>query len=365
MPMTAPVYGEPPYRIVDAHIDLAYNALHGHDLRLPLAKLRDTAIGRQMSARGETLTVSLPALKEGNVAVAFGTLFVLPANAPGDLRGRGYTNAEEAHRRAFQQVEYYRLLEADGLIRPIGDLTDLHALMAAEEQHDPARPLGLVLLMEGADPIRTPAELGWWVEQGVRIVGPAWTATRYSGGTAAPGPLTALGRELLSELAAVGAALDVSHMADESFWQAIRGFHGPVIASHSNCRGLVPGDRQLSDDMIRAIADRDGVIGVVPFNRFLDPTWTPHHGKAALGLDVLVRHIEHICEVAGGVRHVGLGTDLDGGFGREAIPAELDSCVDLPLIGVALLAAGWRSEEVEAVLGGNWLRWLAQSLPRV
>ncbi len=359
--MTGSSRGKPHYRIVDAHLDLAYNALYGHDLRLPLAELRETAIGRQMSARGETLTVSLPALKEGHVAVAFGTLFVLPANAPGDLRGQGYTNAEEAHQLAVQQVTYYRLLESDGLIRPIGNLTDLDAL-TPNEQHDPG-PLGLVLLMEGADPIRTPAEVGWWVEQGVRVVGPAWTATRYSGGTAAPGPLTALGRELLSELETAGMALDVSHMADESFWQAMHGFRGPVIASHSNCRSLVPGDRQLSDDMIRAVADRDGVIGVVTFNRFLDPTWTLHHGKSALGLDVLIRHIEHICEVAGGVRHVGLGTDLDGGFGREAIPAELDSCVDLPLIGKALLVAGWRVEDVEAILGGNWLRWLAQSLP--
>ncbi len=349
--------------LVDAHLDLAYNALLGQDPRLPLEELRETDAGRALAARGETPTVSIPALRAGGIALVFGTIFVLPANAPSDLRGRGYATAQEAYAAATRQVEYYRQLEDDGDIRLVGGRSDLHPLLDAFGRDPSAAPLGVVPLMEGADPIRTPGELGHWVEQGVRIVGPAWRATRYSGGTEAPGPLTRDGRDLMVELGKAGAALDTSHMAEQSFWDALRLFHGPTIASHSNCRRFVPGDRHLSDEMIRAIVDRDGVIGVVLYNHFLDPTWNAGDSKAAVHLDAVLRHIEHICELARDTRHVGIGTDLDGGFGREAIPAELDSCADLPAIGGALLAAVWSPAEASDVMGSNWLRWLADALP--
>ncbi|HZB94863.1 MAG TPA: membrane dipeptidase [Herpetosiphonaceae bacterium] len=349
--------------LVDAHLDLAYNALEGEDARLPIDELRESEIGRLLSARGQTPTVSLPALKAAGVGVVFGTIFVLPANAPGDLSGQGYTTPGEAFTEAMQQADYYRGLEDDGLIRRISSVSDLRSLLEAFEREPSTTALGVVQLMEGADPIRTPGELRRWVDQGVRIVGPAWRATRYSGGTGVPGPLTREGRELMAELRKEGVALDTSHMAEESFWDALRLFHGPVIASHSNCRRFVPIDRHLSDDMIRAIVDRDGVIGVVLFNAFLDPRWAPGDRKSSISLDAVVRHIEYVCEIARDTRHVGLGSDLDGGFGREAIPAELDSCADLPLIGRALLTAGWSADETADVLGGNWLRWLADSLP--
>lgn len=350
--------------IVDAHLDLAYNAAHGHDLRLSLADLRASEAGLLMAARHETPVVSLPALAEGDVAVVFGTIFVLPANAPGDLRGDGYTTPDEAYARALAQVEYYRSLERDGLIELIATTDGLAAHLDMWSALERSAPPGVVLLMEGADPIRTPSEVRHWAEHGLRIIGPAWTATRYSGGTAAPGPLTPLGRDLLREMDAAGLGLDVSHMADESFWEAMGSFPGAAMASHANCRSLVPGDRQLSDEMIRALVDRDGVIGVVLYNRFLDADWTPAHGKHALRLERVVHHIEHICDIARDARHAGIGTDFDGGFGREAIPAELDSCVDLPAVGRALQETGWGHAEIAGVLGGNWLRWLAQTLPR-
>jgi membrane dipeptidase len=199
----------------------------------------------------------------------------------------------------------------------------------------------------------------------VRIVGTAWGGTRYSGGTNAPGPLTPDGRDLMAELDRQGIALDTSHMAEESFWQALRLFNGPVIASHSNCRRIVPTDRQLTDEMIRAIVDRDGVVGVVLYNRFLDGTWPADGRKADVRLEAVVRHIDHICELARDARHVGIGSDMDGGFGVEGIPAELDSSADLPLIGQALVSAGWSTAEAQGVLGGNWLRWLETTLPAV
>ena len=348
--------------LVDAHLDLAYNARSGFDPRLPLDEARTSRIGQLMTERGQTPTVTLPALREAGVGLVFGTLFVLPAEAPGDLAGETYRTPEEAHRRAWRQIDYYRSLADDGLVRLIERRSDVHELVAARSA-DQAAPFGLVLLMEGADPLREPAELEMWTEQGLRIVGPAWNATRYAGGTGIPGPLTADGRALMGELNRTGTALDTSHLADESFWQALRLFQGPVLASHSNCRRIVPTDRHLSDDMIRAIVDRGGVVGVVLYNRFLDPAWDTGDRKSAVRLDAVVRHIEHICELAQNVGHVGIGSDLDGGFGREGIPAELDSCADLPSIGHALTAAGWRADEVAAVLGGNWLRWLGDALP--
>lgn len=349
--------------IVDAHLDLAYNARSGYDPRLPLDEARASRIGKQLAARGETPTVTLPALAEAGVGLVFGTLFVLPAGAPSDLAGEIYSTAEEAHTSAWRQIDYYRSLEEDGLVRIVERRSDVQELIAAKSAAKGNTPLGLVLLMEGADPLREPAELERWTERGLRIVGPAWNATRYCGGTGMPGGLTAAGRALMGELNRTGTALDTSHLAEESFWQALRLYRGPVIASHSNCRQYVPTDRQLSDDMIRAIIDRDGVIGVVLYNRFLNAEWNTGDRKSAIRLETLVRHIEHICELAHDTRHVGIGSDLDGGFGREGIPAELDSCVDLPLIGDVLARAGWRADEVAGVMGGNWVRWLGQALP--
>ena len=351
---------QPP--IVDAHLDLAYNARLGFDMTLPLSELRESPAGRLAAGRGQTSTVSLPALRDAGVAVAFGTIFVLPHNAPGDLEGPSYATPEEAYALARDQLDYYQQLHADGQIRAIGSRQELDAVLEVPDA-GATYPPGVVLLMEGADPIRAPGELDPWWDGGVRIVGPAWGGTRYSGGTAAPGPLTPAGRALMPELDRVGIALDTSHLAEQSFWEALRLFKGPVIASHSNCRRFVPTDRQLSDDMIRAIVDRDGVIGIVLYNQFLDHSWTPGIARTAVGLDTIVRHVEHICELARDVRHVGIGSDLDGGFGREGIPAELESCVDLARIGAALVAAGWRGDEAAGVLGGNWLRWLRASLP--
>lgn len=348
--------------IVDAHLDLAYNARLGYDLRLPLDELRASAVGERMQKVSQTPTVSLPELEAGGVRVVFGTIFVLPHDAPSDLLGPNYTTADEAFALGSEQNEYYDQLAADGLIRRVLGRADLAPYNGTPPAGTPV-PLGLVTLIENADTIRTPGEVDLWYQRGVRVVGPAWGKTRFCGGTNAPGPLTPDGRALMGELDRVGMALDMAHMADQSFWEAVRLFRGPVIASHANCRRFVRTDRHLSDDMIRAIIDRDGVIGIVLFNRFLDDAWTPRDGKDAVPLDLVVRHIEHVCEIAQDVRHVGIGSDLDGGFGKEGIPSTLESCADLRLIGDALLRRGWRADEVTLVLGGTWLRWLEGALP--
>lgn len=344
--------------LIDSHLDLAFNACAmGADLTLPLEALRASPYGREASARGETPTVALPALREADIRVAFGTIFVQTGNDVFGMLGPSYSTPEEANAQGWAQVRYYQQLEDRGEIALLRRLADLDAALLA-----PARP-SLVLLMEGADPVRDAGELQAWRDAGLRIVGPAWSGTRYAGGTGAPGPLSAAGRELIGEMARLGMALDISHLADESFRQALDLFAGPLCASHSNCRAFVPTDRQLSDEMIRAIAERDGVVGVVIYNRFLVDGWTPGQPKDKVGLGDVVRHIEHICELAGGTRQVGIGSDLDGGLGVEGIPAELHAVTDLPLIGTALRDAGWRDDEIAGVLGGNWATWLRRVLP--
>ncbi|HYB67108.1 MAG TPA: membrane dipeptidase [Candidatus Acidoferrales bacterium] len=218
--------------------------------------------------------------------------------------------------------------------------------------------------MEGADPIVTPKQAQEWFDAGVRIVGPAWHGTRYAGGTRMPGPLTGLGRELMKEMERTGLILDMSHMAEASFFEALELFHGPVVASHSNCRSIVPTDRQLSDEMISALVARGGVIGTVLFNKFLQPDWKETGAiKSKVTLSDVVKHIRHMCDLAGDRLHVGIGSDFDGGFGAESIPAELDTAADLQKVGEALGDAGFSQTDIDNILGRIWIRLLRRALP--
>jgi membrane dipeptidase len=345
--------------LVDAHLDLAYNAVClGADLRLPLDQLRSSEAGRRAAERAETSTVSLPAIRDADIRLVFGTLFVQKQTALFNLIGPAYTTPEEANVQGWDQLRYYHALAEAGEILLVDRQATLDRALAAE----PAVP-GLVPLMEGADPIRDLDELAAWFDAGLRIVGPAWSGTRYAGGTGAPGPLTPAGRELMRGLHQSGLALDTSHLAEESFWEALQLFDGPVMASHSNCRALVPTDRQLSDEMIRALVERDGVIGIVLGNPFIVSDYRRGDPKAQVPLAAVVRQIEHICTIAGDARHVGIGSDFDGGFGVEAVPDGIDAITDLPRIGDALAAAGWSAADVRGVLGENWVRWLRTALP--
>ncbi|HEY3377967.1 MAG TPA: membrane dipeptidase [Armatimonadota bacterium] len=336
--------------IIDGHEDLAYNGVElERRIAGPLEAMREQE--GTPPAHGEgTATVSLPALRGADIRLVLATIFTYPARAAGPLPG--YSTPDEAFARAGAQLAYYRRLHERWEVTLVGNQSDLNAVLA---QHRPTP--GLCLLLEGADPLRTPADLGVFVRAGVRIIGLAWKATRYAAGTGAPGPLTDLGRELLREMNRLELALDVSHLAEEAFWQALEIFHGRVIASHANCRALVPGDRQLSDDMIRAIADRDGVIGLVCYNRFVRAGWTAQEGKDAVGFADLRRHADHLMTLVG-PRHIALGSDLDGGIGREDVPREIDSVADLPRFAETLTAAGYRPVDIAAIMGGNWLRVL-------
>lgn len=345
-----------PYLIVDGHQDLAYNALSlGRDPRLSAKQTRENEPHR--SANG-VATVGLDDFLAGNVRIIFATIYVSKAGGS-NTSGKTYETAEQADALAQEQLAYYALLAGDPRVSLITTRADLNTVLDS-----PQPKLGLVLLMEGADPIIQPHEAAKWYEGGVRIVGPAWGQTRYSGGTGNPGPLTEIGKELMREMSGAGFILDTSHMAEESFFQALDLFEGTVIASHSNTRKYVPTDRQLSDDMIRALVKRDGVIGSAFYNQFLRHEWRQNGAdKKAVTFATVIQHMQHICDLAGDATHCGFGTDFDGGFGMEATPHEIDTAADLAKFADALSTAGFNDTEVRGIMGGNWLRILERGLP--
>jgi membrane dipeptidase len=347
--------------IIDGHEDLAYNAVFSRlDPSLAAADKRQPLGPDQKPLRGGIPMVGIPNLLQGNVRVVFATLYANPATNLHAPPGHTYSTAEEAEVQGREQLNYYlNLAKTDPRVVIIRNQRDLERVIAAETP-----TVGFVILMEGADPIVKPADASRWFADGVRIVGTSWGATRYAGGTNAPGPLTDLGRALMPELDKAGLILDISHMAEASFFEALDLFPGTVIASHSNVRALVPTDRQLSDEMIRRLVARDSVIGCVLYNRFLLAGWAEAGShKEAVQLSVAVAHIQHICDLAGDARHVAIGSDFDGGFGSESAPSELDTVDDLYKVGEALAKAGFTDAQVEGVLSGNWLRLLRRGLP--
>ena len=347
------------YFIADAHLDLAYNALRGRNVLAPAAEQTPDDEG--------VPSVGLPDLRAGGVGLVCATVFAEPS-----INGKpGYRNAEEAHDAGWRQVRWYQEQIAAGAIRFVKTADELPEgcedgeSRMEDRQGDAApssilHPLSSILLLEGADPLRTPDDIPVWFNAGMRIVGLAWKRTRYAGGTGAPGPLTPEGVELVRHLDGFGVIHDASHLAEESFWQLLDLTAGPIIASHSNCRAIVPTDRQLSDDMIRAVAARGGVIGINFFDKFLLPP--TEYGKRRATLADVVRHVRHICDLTGSHAHVAIGTDMDGGFGRNEIPEEIATSADLPKVAEALGGHDYGESAVRSIMGGNWLSFFHRSL---
>ncbi len=352
--------------VVDAHQDIAFNAISfNRDYRMSAMQKRHREAGSWAVQQNGTATLGLPEALAGRVAVVFATIFTAPYSRHASSYSRMmYRDAAGAYRVGSEQADYYeRITDEDDRLRLIHNATDLDEVLATWEGDDVRqRQQALVLLMENADPIIEPRQFEEWYERGVRIVGPAWVASRYSGGTDMPGPLTDLGRELLDVMMDFNAVLDVSHMAEDAYLESMDRYDGPIIASHSNPRHFCNTDRHLSDEMIGRLVERDGVMGVVLYNAFLDGTWTHADHKHDVTMTRVIDIIDHVCQIAGSADHVGIGSDFDGGFGAESIPAEVDTVADLWQIRSALLARGFAEDDVAAIMGGNMLRKLRQGL---
>jgi membrane dipeptidase len=348
--------------IFDAHLDLAWNALNWRrDLAKSIEEIRRSEMNMNDWRRGRN-TVSLPELRKAAVAVCLATVLARCSELGDPLLD--YPSREVASSMAVGQLEFYRLMELLGHIRMLRDWPALDShLTEWKRTGGNGTPLGFILAMEGADPILDAGQVELWRERGLRVVEPVhYGVSYYAHGTGAPGGLTAEGRELLKAMEKARIILDVTHLADESFWQALDLYQGPVLASHHNCRALVPGDRQLSDEQIRALLARDAVIGVALDSWMLYPDYVPGETDNSLvSLERLIDHIDHVCQLAGNVRHCGVGSDLDGGFGREQSPRELDTIADLQRIPGLLRKRSYKENDIECIMHGNWLRFFRKS----
>ncbi|HEX9116919.1 MAG TPA: membrane dipeptidase [Anaerolineae bacterium] len=352
--------------IVDSHLDLAENVtLFGRDLTLSVAEIR-----RREGRTSRQATVSLGEMERGGVAVAFATVTpgFLATDVGEDFEPRSalYHTPEEAEAQALAQIALYEGWERQDRVRILHSVADLNDHLTLWQ--DDGKP-GLVFLMESADPIVRVADLPRWWQRGLRLIGLTYGDTKYGRGVRggspalqgreplAPAGLTPEGFDLLDGMAELGFIWDISHLAEEGVWQGLDRKFPRVCASHANARVLTPTVRHLSDDVIRALAGRGGVIGLVLYNRFLEPAWAGDRSIRVTLEEHLRRHAEHMARVAGW-DHVGIGSDLDGGFGLEESPVEIQTIADLHKVGTAVPVAAR-----DAVLGANWLRFLRASLP--
>jgi membrane dipeptidase len=390
-----------PPLLVDAHEDLAWNILVlGRDYTRSAAETRLSEAGSDIPTRmGDTL-LGWPDYQRGRVAVVFSTLFVSPRRyAKGDWDpAHCYANFDEAYRLYRSQLDAYHRLtdEHPDQFRLLQTRRDLDEVLAkwqsahvgagprpAHSDHADAPPVeagssgersvfdrlhpqpaptgppvGLCVLMEGAEGVRAPGELEEWWARGVRLIGLAWAGNRYCGGTGEPGPLTSEGYALLEAMGDLGFGLDLSHMDVESALQALDAYPGTILASHANAARLLKGletNRHLPDEVIRGLIERDGVIGVVPYNRFLLPGWGGSDPREDVSLGHVVAQIDTLCQMAGDARHVGLGTDFDGGFGLQFVPSELDTIADLHKLAPLLSEKGYTEADIAAIFGQNWI----------
>lgn len=356
--------------IIDAHLDLSWNALQwNRDLLQSVYTIRTQEVG--IVGKGRTLnTVALPEMKQGRIVICLATLL---ARSTGRLIANiDYGSATQANGVAHGQLAYYEALVAEGYIRIITNREVLDSHIAewnrwesvGNSNPENAPPLGFIISMESADPILRPDDLERWYQAGLRFLGPAhYGQGRYVGGTGVETGFTPIGLELLDAMQRVGMTLDVTHLSDQAFWQAIERYEGLVIASHNNCRALVPHQRQFSDEQLNVIIERGGVIGVAFDAWMLKTGWV--RGVSTnedVTLSTIVDHIDHICQLAGNVNHVGIGSDLDGGFGREQSPVDLDTIADLQKFPALLAVRGYSQSDIEAVMHGNWLRVFRQML---
>ncbi|WP_295673752.1 membrane dipeptidase [uncultured Mucilaginibacter sp.] len=348
---------------IDAHLDLSMNALEwNRDLRKTVTEINQREVGFTDKPDRGKATVSLPELRKGNIGLVVATQigrYVAPDNyLP------GWHSPEQAWAQTQGQVSWYKAMEDDDEMVQVNDLQSLekHVALWNDGRPNEKKPVGYILSLEGADSFVTVGHLERAYNYGLRAVGPAhYGPGRYANGTDATGHLGPKGVELLKEMERLNIILDATHLCDDAFWDALDNFNGNIWASHNLCRALVSHNRQYSDEMIKALVERGAVIGAALDAWMMVPNWvrgvsTPEGMNC--NLEVMVNHIDHICQVAGDALHVGMGTDLDGAFGREQCPYDLETIADLQKVPSLLKKRGYSDIDIENMMHGNWLRFL-------
>jgi len=344
---------------------------YGRDYTRAAAETRQIEFGSTTVVDTEDSLLGWPDYQRGQIALIFSTLYATPVRmSKSQNKSQVYKTFDEAYQLYREQLmTYHRLTDSIPdkfrLVRSTRDLNLLldHWNSPAEKEH----PVGMVVLIEGAECIRHPSEVEEWHQLGVRLIGPAWVGTRFCGGWREPGPLTKDGHELLSAMADFNITLDLSHMDEQSAIEALDIYPAGIVATHANCLSLLPGsnsNRHLSDRIIEGIIERDGVIGVVPLNEYLKVGWkSKTDSRADVPLNLLANQIDHICQVAGDALHAGIGSDFDGGFGVQSVPQGIDTVADLQNLVSLLQTRGYSETDVLNIFSGNWLMHLQRNLP--
>ena len=350
--------------IFDAHLDLAMNAMEwNRDLTLPVSKIRERELGMNDKPDRGNSTVSLPAMREGNIGLCVATQIARYVFEDSDLPG--WHSQRQAWAQTQGQLAWYKSMEELGEMVQITNSEQLNAHLDLWANEGTSKPIGYILSLEGADSIVDMHYLEKSYESGLRAIGPAhYGPGVYAHGTDSDGGIGRKGRELLKKIEELNLILDVTHLCDTSFWETLDIFNGPLWASHNNCRALVDHNRQFSDAQIKELVRRGAVIGVALDAWMMVPNWirgksTPH--GMGVTLEQMADNIDHICQIAGNALHVGIGTDLDGAFGKEQCPTDIDTIADLQKVPHLLERRGYSTNDIAKIMHGNFIRFLQQT----
>jgi membrane dipeptidase len=369
-----------PYFTFDVHLDLSMNALEwNRDLRWSLEKIRRWEAPFKDKVDRGLGTVCFPEMRKGQIGLCVATQ--IARNSPYFHRLPGWSSPEQAWAQTQGQLAWYRAMEEAGEMVQIRNRAQLDAhlelwknapacddgtpYVVESRKKQNHLPIGYILSLEGADSIVTLKHLERSYEDGLRALGPAhYGPGRYANGTDSEGGLTPQGRDLLKEMQRLGIILDVTHLCDETFWDALDVYDGPLWASHQNCRVLAPWNRQFADDQIKAVIERGGVLGMAFDAIMMVPGWRHLHSKARdfnLKIERICDHIDHICQIAGNARHVGIGTDLDGGYGTDQMPMDMNSIADLQVLPGLLTKRGYSKDDIAGIMSGNFIEFLRRN----
>lgn len=347
--------------IFDAHLDLSMNAMEwNRDLTWSVEDIRNSEKGMIDKPDRAKNTVSFDAMRKGNIGLCMATQIARYVNKENSLPG--WNSPQQAWAQTQGQLSWYKAMEEAGEMVQITNKKELNDHLVLWKTSEEKKPIGYILSLEGADSIVTIDHLQRSYEQGLRAIGPAhYGPGTYAHGTDSVGGIGTKGKALLKEIERLGLILDATHLCDQSFWETMNNYDGPVWASHNNCRALVNHNRQFADEQIKELIERNAVIGMALDAWMMVPNWvrgqsTPE--RMGVSLQQMIDNIDHICQLAGNALHVGIGTDLDGGFGKEQGPADLDTIADLQKVPQMLKDKGYTETDIANIMNGNFLRFL-------
>ncbi len=349
--------------IFDAHLDLSMNAMEwNRDLRQPISAINTGEKGLTDKPDRAKAVVSFPELRKGNIGLVVATQIARYVAADNPLSG--WHSPHQAWAQTQGQLAWYKAMEEAGEMTPITDLASLenHLTFWQNDDAKDSKPIGYILSLEGADSLITVDYVEKAYEYGLRAIGPAhYGPGRYANGTDATGKMNQNGLDLLKKMASLNMILDATHLCDDAFWQALDNFDGAVWASHNLCRSIVNHNRQYSDEQIKVLIERGAVIGAAFDAWMIVPNWIKKVSipqEMGCNIEKVIDHIDHICQIAGNAKHVGIGSDLDGGYGKEQCPYDIETIADLQKIPNLLKNRGYTEGDITQMMSGNFLRFL-------